>query len=139
MRLISVVMGEENNNIRNQDTMELLNFGFANYKMETIVSKENKLGSISVKFGRVEDTELTLKEDAVDLVNVLEENNYTYEIVKEKIEAPVYVGDTVGKLIVYANNEKISEYELTVKESVEKANLFHLYGKNIKRLLKGYY
>ncbi len=139
MRLISVVMGEENNNIRNQDTMELLNYGFANYKMETIVSKENKLGNIPVKFGRVEDVEITLKEDATRLVKVLEENNYTYEIVKEKIEAPVHVGDTVGKLVVYSNDKKISEHELTVKESVEKANLFHLYGKNIKRLLKGYY
>lgn len=138
MRLISVVMGEENNSIRNQDTMELLNYGFANYKMETIISSNNNIGSINVSFGKKDKVDLKLFEDAQDLVNINEENDYTYEIVKNDIKAPVYVGDKVGKLIVYANDTKISEYDLTVKESVAKANIFDLYLKNLKRLLKGY-
>lgn len=137
MRLISVVMGEENNSIRNQDTMELLNFGFANYKMETIVSKENNLGNINISFGKKDSVSIKLMEDVEDLVNISEENDYTYEIIKEEVKAPVYVGDTVGKLVVYANNKKISEYELTVKESVMKANIFDLYIKNLRVLLRG--
>lgn len=138
MRLISVVMGEENNSIRNQDTMELLNYGFANYKMKTILSSKNNIGSINISFGKKDKVDLKLMSDAEDLVNINEENDYTYEIIKEDIKAPVYVGDKVGKIVIYANDTKISEYDLTVKESVLKANLFDLYLKNLKRLLKGY-
>ncbi len=85
MRLISVVMGEENNNIRNQDTIELLNYGFANYKMETIVDRDDDLGVIPVKFGKKESVKLKLIEDAVDLVNIVEENSYSYELVMMKL------------------------------------------------------
>lgn len=138
MRLISVVMGEENNSIRNQDTMELLNYGFANYKMETIIPSKNNIGTIDVSFGKKDKVDLKLTTDVEDLVNINEQNDYTYEIIKEEIKAPVYVGQTVGKLVVYANDTKISEYDLTVKESVLKANIFDLYIKNLKRLLKGY-
>ncbi len=137
MRLISVVMGEENNSIRNQDTMELLNYGFANYKMETIIPKQNNIGYLNVSFGKKDRVDLKLLEDVEDLVNINEENDYTYEIIKEEIKAPIYVGDKVGKLIVYANDTKIREYDLTVKESVLKANIFDLYLKNLRNLLRG--
>ena len=137
MRLISVVMGEENNNIRNQDTIELLNYGFANYKMETIVDRDDDLGVIPVKFGKKESVKLKLIEDAVDLVNIVEENSYSYELVYDDVTAPVYVGDVVGQVNIYANEVKINSYDLTVSESVEKANFFDLYFRNIKKLLKG--
>ena len=137
MRLISVVMGEENNNIRNQDTIELLNYGFANYKMETIVDRDDDLGVIPVKFGKKESVKLKLIEEAVDLVNIVEENSYSYELVYDEVTAPVYVGDVVGQVNIYANEVKINSYNLTVSESVEKANFFDLYFRNIKKLLKG--
>lgn len=139
MRLISVVMGEENNNIRNKDTMELLNYGFANYKLETIVSSKERLGTIKVKFGKKEEVELKLMEDAVDLVNVLEDNSYSYEIIKEEITAPVHVGDVVGKINIFANDTKVDTFDLTVKESVKEANFFDLYIRNMNNLLRGYY
>ena len=96
-------MGEENNNIRNQDTIELLNYGFANYKMETIVDRDDDLGVIPVKFGKKESVKLKLIEDAVDLVNIVEENSYSYELVYDDVTAPVYVGNVVGQVNIYAN------------------------------------
>lgn len=138
MRLISVVMGEENNNIRNQDTMELLNYGFSNYKLETIVSNKDNLGTIKVKFGEAEEVKLKLMEDAVDLVNILEENKYSYEIIKEEIQAPIKNGDIVGKVNIYANDTLISEYNLTVEKDIKKAGFVKLYIRNLNRLLRGY-
>lgn len=137
MRLISVVMGEANNNIRNQDTMELLNYGFANYKVETIVSKDKILDTSKVLFGNYDSVGLKLMEDAVDLMSILEENNYSYEIVKDNIKAPINVGDKAGSLYIYSNDVKIGEYDLTVDKSVRKANLFELYIDNLKKLLRG--
>ena len=139
MRLISVVMGEESNKIRNQDTMELLNYGFSNYKLETIVDDSTKLGNINIKFGDKESVKLKLVDNATDLVNVLEENSYSYTVEKMDVDAPVKVGDVVGKLHIYANDLKIDSVDLTVSEDVKKANIFILYRRNLNRLLKGYY
>lgn len=139
MRLISVVMGEENNKVRNQDTMELLNYGFSNYKMETILKKDDVVGSIKVQFGSKKNVDLVLKSDCQDLVSILEENNYSYEIIKNKIKAPVKKGDVVGKINLYSGNTKINEFDLTVKENVRKSNFFELLIDNLVNLTKGYY
>lgn len=139
MRLISVVMGEENNQIRNQDTMELLNYGFSNYKMETILKKDDVVGSIGIKFGSKKRVDLVLKSDCQDLVSILEENNYSYEIIKNKIKAPVKKGDVVGKINLYSDSTKINEFDLTVKEDVRKSNFFELFIDNLVSLTKGYY
>ena len=44
MRLISVVMGEETSEARSKDTIELLDYGFNNYKLKTIYDKNTFLG-----------------------------------------------------------------------------------------------
>lgn len=139
MRLISVVMGEENNQIRNKDTISLLNYGFSNYKMETILKKDENVGTIKVKFGKKKSVDLILKSDCKDLVSSLEKNDYSYEIVKNEIKAPVKKGDVVGALNLYANGTKINTFELTIKEDVRKANFFELLIDNLVNLTKGYY
>lgn len=139
MRLISVVMGEENNNIRNQETMELLNYGFSNYKLKTIVSKNTNLGKIDVDFGNVESVDVTLMEDANHLSNTVDDSKYTYEVILDKVSAPLNYKDKVGTLNILANNVKINSYDLTVKQPVKKANFFNLLGRNIKYLFSGVY
>lgn len=138
MRLISVVMGEENNKIRNQDTMELLNYGFSNYKLETVIDPNKYIGTIKIKNGKKENVELKLTSEAVDLINIVEENSYSYEIVKDNIKAPIKKGDIVGHVNIYSNSNKINEYDLTVKEDVKKANILDYYIRNIKYLINGY-
>lgn len=137
MRLISVVMGEDNNKVRNQDIITLLNYGFSNYKLETIVSEKDDLGTINIKFGNKEKVKLKLIEPAVDLVNILEENKYSYEIETDQITAPIKAGDIVGKVKVYANNNLVNEYPLTIEKDIKKANIFELYRRNLNKMLKG--
>ena len=139
MRLISVVMGEENNKIRNQDTIALLNYGFSNFKIETILKSDADLGKINIKSGKSEYAKLKLMNDAVDLVNILEQNKYNYKIIKDKISAPLKVGDKVGSLIIYANDIKIKEYDLTIDKDIKKAGYFDYLKRNIKYFFRGYY
>ena len=139
MRLISVVMGEENNKIRNQDTIALLNYGFSNFKIETILKSDADLGKINIKSGKSEYAKLKLMNDAVDLVNVLEQNKYNYKIIKDKVSAPLKVGDKVGSLIIYANDIKIKEYDLTIDKDIKKAGYFDYLKRNIKYFFRGYY
>ena len=139
MRLISVVMGEENNKIRNQDTIALLNYGFSNFKIETILKSDADLGKINIKSGKSEYAKLKLMNDAVDLVNILEQNKYNYKIIKDKVSAPLKVGDKVGSLIIYANDIKIKEYDLTIDKDIKKAGYFNYLKRNIKYFFRGYY
>lgn len=139
MRLISVVMGEENNKIRNQDTIALLNYGFSNFKIETILKSDADLGKINIKSGKNEYAKLKLMNDAVDLVNILEQNKYNYKIIKDKVSAPLKVGDKVGSLIIYANDIKIKEYDLTIDKDIKKAGYFDYLKRNIKYFFRGYY
>lgn len=139
MRLISVVMGEENNKIRNQDTIALLNYGFSNFKIETILKSDADLGKINIKSGKSEYAKLKLMNDAVDLVNILEQNKYNYKITKDKVSAPLKVGDKVGSLIIYANDIKIKEYDLTIDKDIKKAGYFDYLKRNIKYFFRGYY
>ena len=139
MRLISVVMGEENNKIRNQDTIALLNYGFSNFKIETILKSDADLGKIHIKSGKSEYAKLKLMNDAVDLVNILEQNKYNYKIIKDKVSAPLKVGDKVGLLSIYANDIKIKDYDLTIDKDIKKAGYFDYLKRNIKYFMRGYY
>lgn len=139
MRLISVVMGEENNKIRNQDTIALLNYGFSNFKIETILKSDADLGKIHIKSGKSEYAKLKLMNDAVDLVNILEQNKYNYKITKDKVSAPLKVGDKVGLLSIYANDIKIKDYDLTIDKDIKKAGYFDYLKRNIKYFFRGYY
>lgn len=137
MRLISVVMGEEDNKIRNQDIMTLLNYGFSNFKLETVIPPTANLGTVNVKFGSNETPKAKLERDAVDLVNVLEDNNYSYEVIKNEMKAPLKKGDKVGKVNIYSNETKVDEINLIIDEDIKRASIFTLFRRNLNSLLKG--
>ncbi len=137
MRLISVVMGEADNKIRNQDIMSLLNYGFSNFKLETVVEPNANLGSINIKFGKKDKAKVSMTQDAVDLVNISEEKSYSYEVVKHDLKAPIKKGTVAGKVNIYANETKVNEIDLIIDEDINKAGFFTLLRRNLNKLLKG--
>lgn len=137
MRLISVVMGSETSEGRSNDTIELLDYGFNNYKLKTIFKNTIDLGSMKVKNGKKEEVDLKLINDVVDLNSIEDNFKYDYKLNVKEINAPVNVGDVVGKLDLYRDGKKIKTYDITVKESIKKANLWDYYVKNLKYLISG--
>lgn len=137
MRLISVLMKEPTSQIRNSETIDLLNYGFTNYKIKTILSADKDLGYVEVLNGKKEQVNLKLMEDATNLEGVNDENNYTYNIKVEPVKAPVKVGDKIGYLEVIANGSLIKKIDITVTEDVKKANLWDLFKRNINMFLMG--
>ena len=137
MRLISVVMKEPSPGTRSDETIELLNYGFSNYKVKTIVDTNKALGSIEVLNGKKESVQIRLSENATNLENINEEKKYTYNIVIKPLKAPVYVGDVVGHLEIIEKGKIISTFDVTVKETVKKANLWDLYKRNLNNILIG--
>ena len=137
MRLISVVMGEETSEIRSKDTIELLDYGFNNYKLKTIFKSSINLGNVKVNNGKKEYVDLKLMEDVTDISDIQSESKYDHKLSIKEINAPVNVGDIVGDLYLFKDGKKIKTYNITVKESVKKANIFDLYKKNFRYIISG--
>lgn len=137
MRLITVIMGEESSEVRNKETVELLNYGFSNYKKQTILSTDSSLGKVSVKGGKISEVDLKLIKDVVDLTSNQEESKYEHKMKLNEIKAPVMVGDVVGTLDLYKEGVKINSFDITVEQDVEKANLWDFYKRNIGYMING--
>ena len=133
MRLISVVMGEETTEKRSSDTMAMLDYGFNMYNIDKIVEKNKSLGTVKVHLGMVENTDIIAKEDITVLNNSQKtKKNVTYEIKTDKIVAPVKVGDSVGKIIVYEDKKYSYEVGLTVIDDIEKASIIKIFLRNFR-------
>lgn len=137
MRLISVVMGSDTSENRSKSTVELMDYGFNNYKLNTIYNKNIKLGKVKVLNGKKDYVDLKLVSDVVDLTTILEESKYDYKMNIDEIKAPVSVGDVVGKLTLFKDGKKIDTFDITVKESIKKANILDYYKKNFRYIISG--
>ena len=135
MRLISVIMKEETSQKRNEETTKLLDYGFTNYKIKTIVSTNDNIGSVYIFNSKKENYYLTITNDATNLEGLNETNNYSYNVNLDKVKAPIKVGDKIGTLDVISNGKVIKNIDITVKEDVIKANIFDLMKRNLKLIL----
>lgn len=139
MRLISVVMGVESADLRSNDTVKLLNYGFNGYKLNVLLTKNKAIKEIKVKKGQIEKVKISLIEDATDLLKVDEKlKKYTYEIELESITAPVTKGEKIGTVKIIDNEGTlVKEAPVTVMESIKKASLWDYFKENFKESLIG--
>lgn len=138
MRLISVVMGEETQENRTDDTVNMLNYGKSAYKINKIIEKNQTLGEISIELGKKIKEEITIMDDAKDLIKTSSDTpKYTYKIQTNTMTAPVRKGDKVGELDIYSDDEKIMTLDLTVKEDVPKCNILTLFKRVVTVLILG--
>lgn len=139
IRFITVVMGVDTSEHRSLDTTNMLNYGFANFKLNKIIKSDDEVGTLKVKGGKKERITYYSKEDVTDLIKSGEDKSYSYNINTYKISAPVSSGDVVGNMEIVDNNGKVvRNVELIVKENVEKHTFFSLFGNFFKNIISGY-
>lgn len=138
MRLITVVMREDNTNNRTKDTIAMMDYGFNMYSINNIVSKDKVLGTIDVNLGVQEKVEIVPVKD-VNQVNKKQatEKKITYEMKLDNVNAPVKKGDIVGELEIYENNKYLETVDITVKEDVKKASIPLIFIRNLRDVLVG--
>ena len=139
IRFITVVMGVETSDKRSEDTVNLLNYGFNTFKLNTILTTNESLGKARVENADKEFVDIVLKENITELLkNTDDVKNYTYNLKLEKLEGNINQGDKVGIVEVIDNEGNIiMEKEVTVKESCKKASLWQLINRNLKELTSG--
>lgn len=138
MRLITVVMKEEDSNKRSVDTSKMLDYGFNVYMVQTILDEKTTIEKQKVELGKKLTTEIVPKESITILNKKNEEiKNITYKTNINKIIAPVKKGDKVGTIDIIEEGKVISTIDATVKENIEKANIFTVYLRNLKEVVGG--
>lgn len=137
-RFIAVAMGEPDSKTRNQEISEMLDYAFAQYEVEIMLDKDSVIKTIEVEKGRNKFVDLVPLNE-VSFLNKKGTNkkNATYEISIDKVKAPVKEGDIVGNLKIKEDENVIREVPITVRESVEKCNLFELYFRHLTDIFKG--
>jgi len=136
MRIITVVMGEPDSKTRNADVTSVFDYVYSQYAIKTVVDDNTILDTVSIEKGKKDTVEIVSKEKITDLYKKTDgAQELTYDIEVNNIKAPVKVGDVVGKLTLKENNNVVKTIDLTVKEDVEKANIFEFYLKYLRNYL----
>ena len=138
MRLLGVVMGEPESTTRNAEVKEMLDYGFAQYEVETMLSTKSVLDTKEVDKGKKRYVDLVPKENINFLNKKTEEKkNASYEVQIDNLKAPLKVGDKVGTLIIKEDDKTIRKVDITVSEDVEKANILELFIRNLEDIITG--
>lgn len=126
---VSVVLGAQTSDDRFALTEELLDYGFANYKLDNIKIDNLKLKTVKVKNGV--DKSITPKCE-LNKKLLLPKNSdkitYKYSILEE-VKAPVKKGDKLGVITVYSGNKKISSIELKSDKNIKSVTFLYIFKK----------
>lgn len=136
MRLIAVVMGEPTSGIRNSEVSVLLDYGYNLYQKEVYVTKEEILKTVEVEKGKEDKANIVVKED-VSAINKKghKMGEITYELDVNKLKAPINKGDIVGNLTIKEDGKVVTNVDVTVDKSIEKANIFTIYFRYLKDII----
>jgi D-alanyl-D-alanine carboxypeptidase (penicillin-binding protein 5/6) len=137
MRLITVVMGEDDTDKRSADTTKMLDYGFNIYMVRNIIDEETIIDNVSVELGE-ELTVDVISKETITILNKKSDSirNITYDADIKKIVAPVKKGDEIGIINIIEDGKVISKVVATVKNDVDKANILTVYLRNLREILK---
>ncbi len=138
MRLITVVMNEPDSTKRSADTTKMLDYGFNIYMVRNIIDEDTVIDNVKVELGKDLTADIVSKETITILNKKSDETrNITYKINIDKVVAPVKKGDIVGTINIIEDGKVISSVDATVKEDIDKANIFTIFARNLKEVLSG--
>jgi len=138
MRLIAVVMKEESSAVRNAEVTSMLDYGFAQYKIDELVGRNKVVAKVEIDKGEEKYAEIVPINEAT-ILNKKTDNigEITYDLKLDNIKAPVKVGDKVGILEIKENGKKIREVPITVNKDVKKAGFLNLYWRYLSDIIGG--
>lgn len=138
MRLIAIVLGEDNAKIRNSEASGLLDYGFNNKQVQLIKKSSDVIKKINLDKATSKSISVVPQYD----VSILKDkgiNNTKYEtkVKLNDIKLPLKKGDVVGKITILDNGKEITSQNLVVTKNVNKLNFLQLLGKNLGKIATG--
>ena len=138
MRLIAIVLGEDNSKTRNSETMALLDYGFLNTKFNLLKEKGTIIKRVKLDKSNREKVDIILKEDlgVVELVDD-SKHKYNYNIKIDDIKLPLSSGDVVGKIEIISKNKVVTTGDLIVNKDAKKLNIWELFYNSFRGVCSG--
>ncbi len=130
MQLIGVALasgwGAKGKNQKYTDVINMMNYGFDNYKKYEVVTPSSDVGTIKIDKGTKENTNVACEKEVVlPLTKDEKENIYNKYVYKQEMIAPVYKGSEVGKVQVICNGKVLKEEPIVIGEDVPKATIVY--------------
>ena len=129
MRLISVVLGTENDEARMRESQKLLSYGFRNYETKTLYKPGTTLQEQPIFYGEVEALPLGVAEDVI----VTFPKGYYQDIdasisVPAYFEAPISKGDVLGTIELRLGDDVIYAGDVLAEIDVEESGWLAQFG-----------
>ncbi len=129
MNLISVVFGYDSSTKRNSESLELLKYGFSNYKLNKVVAKGDILQIVNHILYK-DDIEVIALEDIYHLVKKNEELKYDI-----KYDFKINKDSCEGTINVYLNDEIVGSGKVGSSSPIKRKNIFEIFASVVHRAL----
>lgn len=120
LRLIAVVLGAPAGQTRFDEARKMLDYGFANYRMTTLVPQGADLDMrVAVRLGTRDDVGAVSGEEIALLTRASGEGALNIEVALPKsLDAPVRQGEPIGEIRVLQDGEVVARAPAVAAESV---------------------
>ena len=124
-RLISVVLGATSDQVRAQESLKLLNWGFMNFDTVKLYDKNQAIGTpdvwkgaqSQVKIGFNQDLYVTLPKGSAARIKPQLDR-------KDPLVAPIAVNAQIGTMKMMIDGKSVAEFPVLALESVNQASIF---------------
>ena len=135
LRMIAVVLNEEDPKVRNAEATALLESGLAQYTTTTLYRAGDVVTEMDVKHGRVSSVPVISAEDIQVPYPKTETYEPDYAIEIDRGEAPLYTGEVVGYLKLMNEEATVARYPLIVNQDVERISYWSFFKELFGKLL----
>lgn len=124
-RLIAVVMGAPNPDVRIQSSRTLLEYGFRFFETHKLFKKHETISSANVYGGDKTEIKFGVDEDKSITIPRRQKKNLKYQyVIDRKLTAPIKKNEAIGFLHVKIKDKIIQTYELSALENINQGSLY---------------
>ena len=127
MRIISVIINEPDSKTRFAECSQLFNYAFNNFSSKMVLNKDSIYEvKAHVEKGKEEYVEIAPKDNFFVFGERNKDQKITLDFIPNKVCAPVYKGDPIGKFIIYKEGVSIGEVTAIAVTDVLKITVFDI-------------
>lgn len=137
IRLIGIVLGEKDSKIRNAETIDLLDYGFNNVKVNLLKEKGSIIDYLSLEKANIKNVPILLKNDLIVIDGPSDKKKIKYKVQFNNYNLPIKKKTVIGKIKAFYKKKLISEEDLIIGESIRKIDYCNLLKDQLFNLLLG--
>ena len=136
MRLISVLLGARNEQLRSTESLRALNYGFRFFETIKLATANKKLGDAKVWGGTLDNVAMATRDDKFVTLPTGQSAAISREMhLSRDLIAPITEGQELGLLKVKLEDKLIAELPIVAIQPVEQAGIISRTTDKLKRIL----